>query len=662
MSLKFRARRAAQLAAGLVAFAVVLGAQTAPAFAAERPTNPHAERHDRDKHQRDADHKAEHDGDHKERDAKDHKKVKDHRKAEDPKEAGDRKKAKNNKKAKDRKKAKGHKKAKLREKAKDRDKLEPDGDRERRKRAKAGVATARQPVHPSAISHTVNGGTVTVNFTAGASTYYRFRVVPEGSECGPVTGSPCVINTVGLGSWNLHYYMSTDPTIQGSGPFAAPGPVVVDPYATVTGASVSGDAVTISWTLPSQTAENFVFGLDSNNYACETGYNTSGSCTVTNVPPGQHTVSYRYSDSDAVNTSTTVTIAVPTPTGLTLERRIRGLLVKWTGPSTGQIDRFVATARPSTGSGDSRHCTYSLARNGLECEIEALEFRPYVVTLVAEYDDAVSAPLTMTATPLPEVPDTPGDVQGRVVGVNDVEVSWNQVFSLRGLAIRYVVSLAGAAPTRTCQATGPALLATAQQQPSRISCTISRLSVGTPYRIAVVAIGDVESDTALGGTVSLPVPPASEPPATVPDSNFRMDAEVEGGASEPTAGSEITVSGVGFLPGSLVVISLYSAPRQLGTATVRTNGSFVRRVQVPENYAGQHTFVASGLDANGDVRYLTLPVNIGASGPQLPETGTSLPMLVLLGFGLVGAGGVAVYGARPRRPLRRPLPGGPVAA
>src|SRR5581483_11912573 len=102
-----------------------------------------------------------------------------------------------------------------------------------------------------------------------------------------------------------------------------------------------------------------------------------------------------------------------------------------------------------------------------------------------------------------------------------------------------------------------------------------------------------------------------------------------------------TLSGDGFLPGSPVLIGLYSQPRQLAATRADRSGHFSVQVTVPVGYAGGHTLLAVGLATDHRQRVLTLPVTI--TGDGLADTGSPLVVaLVVMGLGLLAAGGIGL--------------------
>jgi len=135
------------------------------------------------------------------------------------------------------------------------------------------------------------------------------------------------------------------------------------------------------------------------------------------------------------------------------------------------------------------------------------------------------------------------------------------------------------------------------------------------------------------------------------------------------AGQQVVVSGYDFLPGSTVNVYVYSTPRLLGSVTVDAQGAFSTTVTLPADLAdGTHHLVASGVDGNGNPKYLVVEVSVtggvagvepaaasgastgmGTGGSTLAYTGFEpLPWLTLGGVLLVTGSALVVAGRRRR--------------
>ena len=136
---------------------------------------------------------------------------------------------------------------------------------------------------------------------------------------------------------------------------------------------------------------------------------------------------------------------------------------------------------------------------------------------------------------------------------------------------------------------GPLCQATAAE----LTCT-GDLDFGTEWQISVAAI-DTEGNW---GDSSAPVSTGVIPfPATVPTSSGDLTPEA-GSSDEVVAGKTMVISGTGYEPHSTVTVLIYSSPQVLTTVVADANGAFTVTVTVPAGLtAGQHTLVASGVDA-----------------------------------------------------------------
>jgi len=63
----------------------------------------------------------------------------------------------------------------------------------------------------------------------------------------------------------------------------------------------------------------------------------------------------------------------------------------------------------------------------------------------------------------------------------------------------------------------------------------------------------------------------------------------------PASGVQLTASGVGFRPGTIVCVEVASTPEQLATAKVTKDGGFTTTVTVPNLPLGQHMLRATGV-------------------------------------------------------------------
>ena len=128
-------------------------------------------------------------------------------------------------------------------------------------------------------------------------------------------------------------------------------------------------------------------------------------------------------------------------------------------------------------------------------------------------------------------------------------------------------------------------------------------------------------------------------------------------------GKPITVTVTGFKPFSTVELVLHSVAFNLGSFTADSAGTVTASVMVPAGFTpGAHTVTASGIATDGSPRIMSAPVSVlvapatgtgtgttpgGIGG--LPFTGFEVGSAALVGAGLLGAGGIAIYSGRKRK-------------
>jgi hypothetical protein len=118
----------------------------------------------------------------------------------------------------------------------------------------------------------------------------------------------------------------------------------------------------------------------------------------------------------------------------------------------------------------------------------------------------------------------------------------------------------------------------------------------------------------------------------------------------------VRVSGRGFMPGSSVLVWVFSEPRMLGEVLVGEDGSFAASLPIGVLAPGMHTVQVNGLSIDNTVRTANLGVLVGRVTDDsipgvLPATGADLSMqaasLMLLALGLLGLGVVLqIFGRR----------------
>jgi titin len=175
--------------------------------------------------------------------------------------------------------------------------------------------------------------------------------------------------------------------------------------------------------------------------------------------------------------------------------------------------------------------------------------------------------------------------------------------------------------------------------PTETSCVIGA-EAGTAYTVSVVALSAAGASPASdpSGTVVPSAPAVSSIP---PETSLPLDT-ADGPISSATPGEALVVKGSGYAPYSTITIAIYSSPQVLASVLADGQGAFEQSVTVPEGLtAGTHSFVAAGVDEDGNVRALRLDLTVAAAGTStgtLPITGPAVIWLVVGGFALTLAG------------------------
>jgi hypothetical protein len=128
--------------------------------------------------------------------------------------------------------------------------------------------------------------------------------------------------------------------------------------------------------------------------------------------------------------------------------------------------------------------------------------------------------------------------------------------------------------------------------------------------------------------------------------------------------SLVFVSGSGWLPNSVVDLTLFSAPTPLGSANVDGDGEFGKLVKIPAGTAlGQHFIRVQGTAANGQPDTVSAPLQVvgagaGAGGEAetkadaqpltLPFTGVVIRKWMLAGMALLLLGVLSLMVGRRR--------------
>ncbi|MDQ2838411.1 MAG: putative Ig domain-containing protein [Actinomycetota bacterium] len=180
------------------------------------------------------------------------------------------------------------------------------------------------------------------------------------------------------------------------------------------------------------------------------------------------------------------------------------------------------------------------------------------------------------------------------------------------------------------------------------------------YALTITASNGINPDATQSFTLKIVQAVTVTLPHTRPASN----GVLHGVPPITVVGQVLHVSGSGYAAGAPITIGVYSSPVVLGHATSTASGTFTATIRVP-NSLGVHTFVAAGIGANGQPRYLeatsliiALPVHHGGGGSgvdaasgSLANTGPDTDPRTTAGFALAAilAGFMLMAGTRRRR-------------
>ncbi|MGY1745286.1 fibronectin type III domain-containing protein [Blastococcus sp. SYSU D00695] len=261
-----------------------------------------------------------------------------------------------------------------------------------------------------------------------------------------------------------------------------------------------------------------------------------------------------------------------------------------------------------------------------------------------------------TATPRYALP-APGHVQATVLP-GALKVTWTAPAGAVGLTGYEVRARAASIDGHSPDVADQEITCTAEAGDT--SCVLP-VPAGEAYDVMVMGIGA----DGLGnpGFAESAVVPAVQKPAAVPTQDDGDISRADGSSLSSVApGQTVTLRGTGFLPGATIELLVYSTPISLGTAVAGPDGTFLVDVTLPADLpAGTHHLVATGVDANGNVRNLVIEVAVAADGTAavtsaraadaegLAYTGADIAVPALGGLAaLVIGGGLVVAGRRKR--------------
>ncbi|WP_433077225.1 fibronectin type III domain-containing protein [Dactylosporangium sp. CA-052675] len=244
---------------------------------------------------------------------------------------------------------------------------------------------------------------------------------------------------------------------------------------------------------------------------------------------------------------------------------------------------------------------------------------------------AAAAAVTRTFAVIPPAPSA----VTATANDSSITVSWTAASPATGITGYRATANPGPA---TCTTTGAT------------TCVLGA-QAGTSYTVTVVALAG-ETESAAAGPSAAVAPPAPVAPATPPSTNLTLTTD-KGQISTTAPGADITFIGDGFAPYSTVVITMYSAPRTLGTAVTDGTGSFSKRITIPADLAaGAHTALAQGAAPDGTTRSMALALTVAeraAGSGTLPVTGAGIMLQLLIGCALAMTGTGLLWAGRTRR-------------
>jgi titin len=258
---------------------------------------------------------------------------------------------------------------------------------------------------------------------------------------------------------------------------------------------------------------------------------------------------------------------------------------------------------------------------------------PYAIRVrgVSESSGAGAASDPMSGTPYKAIgaPGTPTVV----AGPSSLQISWTApttsgTYPLAGYEVLIPVSHGESGGLETFCETDAATT----------QCSFG-IQAGVDYQVFVTAVDDQGNYSPEAGPVASGVVPAPTVPAAVPAKNGDL-VLATGSSSTVAPGNKVTVTGTGYAPGSSVSVVIYSTPQVLTTVVADASGNFTVEVTIPAGLAaGSHTLVASGVDANGVLRYVTLPVTVTSAGTAtLAYTGADVTLPAIGGLAAVALG------------------------
>jgi titin len=532
----------------------------------------------------------------------------------------------------------------------------------------ASVTPATIPAAPASLTVTPGNGSALVSFTPGSNggdAIIRYEASTNGGttwaalSTTPGTGSTLTATIVGL--TNGTPYAVKVRAVNGVGDGTASGSQSVTPAPTAPGpptdltVTAGNASISLSFRPPADDGGASVTGYEislhnGGQWATLPTQSGSGNARTATVTGLQNATTYpvrvravnTIGGGDASGSVSTTPIAdLPdAPTGLAVSSGNASIAVTLVPPVddggsavTGydvSIDDGVTWSPLSTqdGTGGTRSGTVGGLTNGTT----------YRVRTRAANSTGAGAP-TDAVPVVAGVPGAPSAVTA-TAGTSSISVSWTVPDRNAELITTYTVT---ANP-------GPATCTTATA--AETTCVLGAVA-GPAYTVTVVAHTAAGVDSARSEPSDAVTPAAPNVPVNVPDTDADLTTD-QGPINAAAPGQAIVLIGTGFAAYSTVTVAIYSAPTVLALVTADAHGDFTHTVTVPADLpVGTHTFLATGVDPDGEPFAMKLAVTVAPAAesgpPTLPITGPAIIDPVETGLALIGIGVIVLVGGTRRR-------------
>jgi Fibronectin type III domain len=364
--------------------------------------------------------------------------------------------------------------------------------------------------------------------------------------------------------------------------------------------------------------------------------------------------------------------------GNPLTPQFSATLTSTTDGYTVQIDNYDSSF--SWGGTATNGGTVTISNTGLVTVTGLSRGQSSTVTVTTSASGVPDGSSSTVGSALPAtVPDAATAVSA-VAGNARATVSWTAPAQDGGAAIEsYTVT----ASDTTNSARGGQSFTTPDG--STTKATLTGLTNGDSYTFDVAATNSVGTGpaSAASSAVTPRVPPAPSPspspspsdtpsPSSTPASTPSASPAPVGAPSPtpvplpvdtdssslavsthtPASGSALTLTAMGFKPGTAVQFWIHSHPTFLGTAVADSAGTATLAVKLNPALDKLHYVQAVGLGTHGEARNLaqTITISVTAPGATLPFTGTDVFAFVVAALSCIVVGVICLAVAGTRRP------------